>query len=94
MRHGNVTMASQSEISNMCAIKGSKMTNKSHGASNTCSMIHNSHAHGFWVLEREGYHLENVSLCILNNAEAQASAMSKRRGRKWFALKSSNGQLT
>ena len=75
MMHGIVKMTSGSKISNMCASKGSKMTNKSHGESNTSSMIHNMHAHGLGVLKREGYLLESVSLCVLHNAEVQASAM-------------------
>ena len=75
MMHGIVKMTSGSKISNMCISKGSKMTNKSHGASNTSSMIHTIHAHGFGFLEREGYHLESMSLCVLHNAEVEASAM-------------------
>ena len=35
----------------------------------------NIHDHGLGVLKREGYHRESVSLCVLHNAEAQASAM-------------------
>jgi predicted lipoprotein with Yx(FWY)xxD motif len=66
--HGNVKMASQSKISNKCAIKWPKMANKSHGASNTSSMIRNIHA-------QERCHLEGVPLCILHNAEAQANAV-------------------
>ena len=62
MMHGTVKMTSRSKISNMCEIKWSKMNNKSHGASNTSSMIHNIHA-------QEICHLEGVSLCILHNAE-------------------------
>ena len=62
MMHGTVKMTSGSKISNMCAIKLSKMNNKSHGASNTSSMIHHIHA-------QERCHLEGVSLCILHNAE-------------------------
>ena len=75
MMHGMVKMTSRSKISNMCAIKWSKMNNKSYGESNTSSMIHNIHAHGLGVLKREGYHLESMSLCVLHNAEVQASAM-------------------
>ena len=75
MRHGTVKMTGRIKISNTCAIKWSKMTNKSHGESNTSSRIHNIHAHGLGVLKREGYHLESMSLCILHNAETQASAM-------------------
>ena len=62
-------MTNRSKLSNMCAIKWSKMTNKSHGTSKTSSMIHNIHAHGLEVLKREGYHLESMSLCVLHNAE-------------------------
>ena len=95
MMHGMVKMTSRSKISNMCAIKWSKMNNKSHGASNTSSMIHNIHAHGLGVLKREGYHLESMSLCVLHNAEAQENAVKRVVVECMrLALKSSNGQLT
>ena len=82
-------MASQSKISNMCAIKWSKMNNKSHGASNTSSTIRNIHA-------QERCHLEGVSLCILHNAEVVGNVVWKRVVVEYMrlALKSSNGQLT
>jgi hypothetical protein len=38
-------------------------------------MIHNIHAQGFGVLEREGYHLKSVSLCVLHNAEVVENAL-------------------
>ena len=82
MIHGKVAIVNECNITNMCSIKGSKMKNKSQGASNTSSMIHNIHAHGFGFLEREGYHLESMSLCVLHNAEAQASMMYSRRDRR------------
>ena len=87
--HGIVKMTSGSKISNMCARKGSKMTNKSHGASNTSSMIRNIHA-------QERYHLDGVSLCILHNAEVVGKVAWKRVVVECMrlALKSSNGQLT
>lgn len=75
MRHRNVEIMNESTISNMCAIKWSKMANKSNGGSNTSSTIRNIHAHGFVFLEREGYHLESMSVCVLHNAEVQASSM-------------------
>ena len=68
MMHGTVKMTSRSKISIKCAIKWSKMNNKSHGASNTSSMIHNIHA-------QERCHLEGVSLCILHNAEEVAKVV-------------------
>jgi hypothetical protein len=53
MRHGQVAIMNENNTSNMGASKWFKMTNTCHGASNTCNMIHNIHAHGFGVLERE-----------------------------------------
>ena len=89
MMHGIVKMTSRSKISNKCAIKWSKMNNKSHGASNTSSMIRNIHA-------QERCHLEGVSLCILHNAEVVEKVLEKLVVIECMrlALKSSNGQLT
>jgi hypothetical protein len=68
MRHGTMAIMSESNISNMCASKWSKMTNMSHDTSNTSRKIHNIHA-------QEGCHLKSVTLCVRHNADAQASAM-------------------
>jgi hypothetical protein len=50
MRRGNVVIMSENNMPNMGASKWSKMTNICHGASNTCSKIHNIHAQGFGIL--------------------------------------------
>ena len=87
--HGAVKMTSRIKVSNMCAIKWSKMNNKSHGASNTSSMIRHIH-------DQERCHLEGVSLCILHNAKVVGKELEKRVVVECMrlALKSSNGQLT